>query len=56
MIKKLQAKIRKLRISLGLFTISDVMFAVEITGSAKDRSDFEWKLKNTLDDMKDGKK
>lgn len=42
---------RKLRLRFGYYTLDDVVHAIKITGNAKDRDDFEWKLQNRLKDM-----
>jgi len=47
---------RKLRLRHGFFTMDDILHAIRITGNAKDRDDFEWKLKMTLDKMSEAKK
>lgn len=49
--KKIRNFVRRFRLSRGYFTLDEVMHAIEITGNAKDRFDFEWKLKNTLKSM-----
>lgn len=46
--KKLMIKLRR---NFGLFTLGDIVFAMETIGNAKDRADLEWKLKKRLIEM-----
>lgn len=49
---KLKDKLKALRLSRGYYTLEDVLFAIETAGNAKDRDDFQWKLKCRLRDMR----